>query len=78
VAAAHRARVYRPQAWLSPVLVVDGRMVGVWSYERKGAAVEVEISRFGRVSRAVRTGAEAEAASLCSFVGGDDVAVRWV
>lgn len=73
-----RPRVYRPQGWLSPVLLVDGRMAGVWSHERKGSAVEVEIEPFSRVSRAVRAGAEAEAASLAAFMGGDDVAVRWV
>jgi hypothetical protein len=27
--AAQRARVYRPQGWLSPVVLVDGRMAGV-------------------------------------------------
>ncbi|HTE63208.1 MAG TPA: winged helix DNA-binding domain-containing protein, partial [Solirubrobacteraceae bacterium] len=35
LAAEHRARVYRPQGWLSPVLLVDGRMAGVWSHEVK-------------------------------------------
>jgi len=78
VAANARPRVYRPQAWLSPVLVVDGRMVGIWSHERKGSAVEVEIEPFGRVPRAVRAAAEAEAEGLATFVGGEDVAVRWV
>jgi hypothetical protein len=73
-----RPRVYRPQGWLSPVLLVDGRMAGVWSHERKGAAVEIEIEPFSRVPRAVRQGAEAEAASLAAFVGGEDVTVRWV
>ncbi len=78
VAPAARARVYRPQGWLSPVLLVDGRIVGVWSHERKGASVEVEIQPFSRVSRAVRESAEAEAASLGAFLGGEDVAARWV
>jgi winged helix DNA-binding protein len=73
-----RPRVYRPQAWLSPVLLVDGRMLGVWSHERKGAAVEVEIEPFKKVAKPVRTAAEAEAASLAAFFGADDVAVRWV
>jgi hypothetical protein len=78
VAADARSRVYRPQAWLSPVLVVDGRMLGVWSHERKGSAVTVEIEPFSRVPRAVRSRAEAEAAALGAFLGADDVTVRWV
>src|SRR5437870_7308515 len=32
----HYKRVYRPQGWLSPVVLVDGRVGGVWSPERKG------------------------------------------
>jgi hypothetical protein len=28
--------IYRPQGWISPVLLVDGRMDGVWRHERKG------------------------------------------
>lgn len=32
----HRDRIYRPQGWLSPVLLVDGRMDGVWRHEVRG------------------------------------------
>ncbi len=31
---AHRAAVYRPQGWLSPVVLDDGRMAGTWALER--------------------------------------------
>ena len=78
VAADARARVYRPQGWLSPVLVVDGRIVGVWSHERSVSGLEVSIEPFGRVARAVRSGAEAEAAALAAFLGVGDVTVDWV
>ena len=33
LAAAQRSRVYRAQGWLSPVLLVDGRIEGVWKHE---------------------------------------------
>ena len=56
VLATERARVYRPQGWLSPVLLVDGRMAGVWSHERKGERLIVEVEPFGRLTRAVRAG----------------------
>ena len=29
-----KGRVYRPQGWISPVVLVDGRMAGVWDYDR--------------------------------------------
>ena len=37
-ARAERARL-PAQGWLSPVLLVDGRMAGVWSHERAGDRV---------------------------------------
>lgn len=30
-----RPRIYRPQGWISPVLLVDGRMEGVWAHKKK-------------------------------------------
>ena len=61
-------RVYRPQGWLSPVLLVDGRMAGVWSHERKGARLTVAIEPFEPLEPWVRDGAEAEAERLAAFV----------
>jgi hypothetical protein len=69
--AAERARVYRPQGWLSPVLLIDGRMAGVWSHERKGDRLVVQVEPFARLTRAVRAGVEAEAEALAGFLGGE-------
>jgi Winged helix DNA-binding domain len=73
LAAAVRARVYRPQGWLSPVVLVDGRMAGVWSHERTGERVVVEVSPFGRLKRRA---VEAEAEALAAFLGGE-LDLRW-
>src|SRR4051794_15704555 len=75
--AAFRGRVYRPQGWLSPVLLLDGRMVGVWSHERRGDEVVVEVDAFAPPSGEVRDGVEAEAARLARFLGARAAAVRW-
>jgi uncharacterized protein YcaQ len=69
--AAQRSRVYRPQGWLSPVLLVDGRMTGIWSHERKGDRLVVQVEPFARLTRAERAGAEAEAHALAGFLGGE-------
>ena len=69
VAAAHYKRVYRSQGWLSPVVLVNGRAVGVWSYRRKGERLHMDIDPFEKVSRAVRSDIEAEAADLGRFLG---------
>jgi len=68
----HRARVYRPQGWLSPVLLVDGRMAGVWSHDAGGRGrVAVTVEPFAPVGRDVRAGVEAEAERLAAFLDGE-------
>jgi winged helix DNA-binding protein len=71
-----RSRVYRPQGWLSPVLLVDGRMAGTWRHEVRGAAVDVTLTPFADPGDEVRAAAEAEAARLGAFLGADPE-VRW-
>jgi winged helix DNA-binding protein len=73
---AARGRVYRPQGWLSPVLLIDGRMAGVWRHERKGNRLIVEIEPFGELPPWARRAAEAEAARLAGFLGGS-LALSW-
>jgi uncharacterized protein YcaQ len=64
-----RARVYRQQGWISPVLLVNGRMEGVWRYEIKGSRVEVVIEPFRSVPAWVRRAAGQEAERLAAFLG---------
>jgi winged helix DNA-binding protein len=66
----HKARVYRGQGWFSPVLLVNGRMVGVWRHERKGQRLTVEIEPFGRLPAWARAQLEAETRRLADFLGG--------
>jgi hypothetical protein len=63
-----KARVHRPQGWVSPVLLVDGRIDGVWRHDRKGKRLVVDIEPFARVPKWVVRGAELEAESLSSFM----------
>jgi uncharacterized protein YcaQ len=70
LAAAHRDRVYRPQGWLSPVVLVDGRIVGVWSHERRGDRIAVEVAPFTPLRGRARAAVEAEADALAEFLGG--------
>jgi len=76
VDAAHYKRVYRPQGWLSPVVLLDGRVAGVWSYERKGARLLVRVRLFSKVSPAVRTRIREEAEDLGRFLDAPDVSIR--
>jgi hypothetical protein len=66
-----RPLVYRQQGWISAVLVVDGRIDGVWRFERKGRGVEIEIEPFGaKPAKHVRDAAEAEAERIAAWLGG--------
>jgi hypothetical protein len=70
-----KARVYRPQGWLSPVLLVGGRMEGVWRQEVKGRRVQVTIEPFaGPLPARVRRAAEAE---RLAGVAGGQLELRW-
>ena len=66
-----RGRVYRPQGWISPVLLVNGLMQGVWRYEIKGSRIEVVIEPFVKVPAWVRRAAGQEAERLSVFLGGN-------
>ncbi len=65
-----RDRVYRPQGWISPMLLVNGRMQGVWRHAIKGSRVEVVIQPFVKVPTWVRRGAAQEAERLAEYLGG--------
>ncbi len=71
-----RDRVHRPQGWISPVLLVNGRMDGVWRHERKGVRLEVNIEPFVDVPKWARKAAEKEAADLGRFLGAE-AEVTW-
>jgi hypothetical protein len=61
--------VYRPQGWLSPVLLVDDRMEGVWRHERKGGRLIVEVEPFVQQPGWARLATEEEAERLARFLG---------
>jgi hypothetical protein len=64
-----RARVYRPQGWISPVLLVNGRMEGVWRHQLQASRVEVKIEPFRPQPLWVRRAAGLEAERLAAFLG---------
>jgi len=67
LSAKHYKRVYRNQAWISPVVLIDGAIAGVWSHKLQGKKLLVNIEPFGKLSKAERAGIEEEAVSLALF-----------
>lgn len=73
VEAKHYKRVYRPQGWLSPAVLVDGRIKGIWSRERKGRRIVLRIEAFNRFGAEIREAIEGEGQDLGRFLEADEV-----
>ena len=67
LSAKHYKRVYRNQGWISPVVLIDGAVAGVWSYKPQGKRIVVKIEPFGKLSRKDHAGIKHEAESLAGF-----------
>lgn len=63
----HYKRVYRNQGWISPVVLLNGRVIGIWSYQRRGKKLSFEVELFHGLSKTLRARIEREAASLGDF-----------
>ncbi len=64
----HYKRVYRDQWWISPVVLLNGRIIGTWSYPRRGKRMSLEVRLFEKGSKMIRARIEEEAASLGRFL----------
>src|SRR5581483_4530387 len=63
-----RNKIFRPQGWISPVLLVNGRILGIWRHEIKGSRAEVVIAQFVKVPILARRAAGKEAERLAAFL----------
>ena len=61
-------RVYRNQGWISPVVLLNGRVIGVWSYTRRGKRWSLEIEPFEKLSKIICTEIEEEAIRMGDFL----------
>jgi Winged helix DNA-binding domain len=62
-------RVYRPQGWLSPVVLVDGRIVGIWRQEAKGRRLLIAVEPFAKLTPRATRGVAEEAERLAAWSG---------
>jgi hypothetical protein len=63
--AEHRDKVSKAAGWISPIVVVDGRIAGVWELD----GGEVSVSLFGGADRPLMADLEAEVAHLAVATG---------
>jgi hypothetical protein len=67
----HYKRVYRNQGWISPVVLIDGAIAGVWGYKSRGRNLEIKIEPFAKLSKAKRRRIENEVEELGKFFGSE-------
>jgi hypothetical protein len=68
LAAEHKGKVFRPAAWVSAVVLVGGRIEGVWEYETRKGQTLVKVRMFATPPQKVRKEIEAEAERLEGFL----------
>lgn len=61
--------VYRKAGWISPVLLVDGELAGVWEHTEGKAGLGVDIRPFAPLDPLVADRAAAEAQRLADHLG---------
>ena len=65
---AFRPLVFRPQGWISAVVLVDGRIRGVWEYKTGNSGTTVKVSMFATPDAGIRDAIVAEAERLNDFL----------
>jgi len=73
----HYKQVYKDQGWLAPVVLVNGRVAGTWSYQRHPRKLSVSIKTFAAFTKETRTNAKEEAHDLARLLEAPDMAIRF-
>jgi hypothetical protein len=68
ISLAHQKHVFRPQGWISAVVLVDGQIKGVWEYQFKPVDFILKIFLFTSLSTLLREKIAAEAERLGRFL----------
>lgn len=77
IPAPHLKRVSRTAGWISPAVLVDGRVAGVWDGDRAGDRLTITVDEFTRLDRRRRAAVEAAAARVATAQGAAAVTVAY-
>jgi hypothetical protein len=64
-------RIYRPQGWITPVVLQGGRAVALWPWKRKGAKLEVSVEPLEPLRAQTRAAVERETTALARYLGAE-------
>jgi hypothetical protein len=65
---ARHAEVHRTAGWVTPLVIVDGRIAGTWELKANGAKASVEVRPWGRWRGGARKELEAEVDRIAAFL----------
>ncbi len=71
------AEISRTAGWISPVLVVDGQVAGVWEHLVRGGAATITVRSFAPVPVGVRNAAQRHAVRYGPFLDAGEVLLDW-
>jgi hypothetical protein len=76
IARKHHTKVYRAQGWISPVVLVNGHIAGVWEHAWEEKRIRVGVTKFEPMARQVAGMMGKQAQDLARFLGASDVKVE--
>ncbi len=68
-----RSSVYRPQGWIAPVVLVNGRVVGVWETSLQKRHLHVRVTKFEPIPQRTAAGIREEALKLGQFLDASSI-----
>ena len=68
--------VYRAQGWISPTIVVGGKIEGTWSHDLKPGGLRIDIAPLAPLDKQVTRDIETEAERLAGYYG-RPLTVQW-
>jgi uncharacterized protein YcaQ len=77
VAKEHHAKIYRAQGWISPVILVNGRVSAVWEHAWEGNRIHVKVRKLEPIARRIVSLLREQAQDFARFLGasGADIEV---
>jgi Winged helix DNA-binding domain len=64
-------RIYRPQGWITPVVLQGGRAIALWPWKRKGTKLEVSVEPLETLNAQTRAAVERETTALARYLGAE-------
>jgi hypothetical protein len=64
----HQKKIYRPQGWVSAVVLVDGFIRGTWEYKAQRSKTTISVNLFSSLTEGIQEKIAAEADRLGKFL----------